>query len=71
MPAPRRSRKHTIKLVFLDMLISATSLIGDPQLAKQFHPDTNKDKGAHERFVEIQAAYDVSFSVGASNCPLA
>ncbi|KAF8489590.1 DnaJ protein [Gautieria morchelliformis] len=29
------------------------------QLAKQFHPDTNKDKGAHERFVEIQAAYDL------------
>ncbi|KAF8527904.1 DnaJ protein [Hysterangium stoloniferum] len=29
------------------------------QLAKQYHPDTNKDKGAHERFVEIQAAYDV------------
>ncbi|KIJ45565.1 hypothetical protein M422DRAFT_59751 [Sphaerobolus stellatus SS14] len=29
------------------------------QLAKQYHPDTNKEKGAHERFVEIQSAYDL------------
>ncbi|GJJ09460.1 hypothetical protein Clacol_003683 [Clathrus columnatus] len=29
------------------------------QLAKKYHPDTNKDKGAHERFVEIQSAYDL------------
>ncbi|SCZ91849.1 BZ3500_MvSof-1268-A1-R1_Chr5-3g08175 [Microbotryum saponariae] len=29
------------------------------QLAKKFHPDTNKDKGAKERFVEIQEAYDI------------
>ncbi|PWZ01331.1 hypothetical protein BCV70DRAFT_198759 [Testicularia cyperi] len=28
-------------------------------LAKKFHPDTNKDKGAKERFVEIQNAYDL------------
>ena len=42
------------------MVISVMRLIADPQLAKQYHPDTNKDKGAHERFVEIQAAYDVS-----------
>lgn len=30
------------------------------QLAKKYHPDTNKEKGAKERFVEIQSAYDVS-----------
>lgn len=30
-----------------------------PQLAKKYHPDTNKDPGAQERFVEIQNAYDV------------
>lgn len=29
------------------------------QLARKYHPDTNKDKGAQEKFVEIQAAYDV------------
>lgn len=29
------------------------------QLAKKWHPDTNKDKAAHEKFMEIQEAYDV------------
>lgn len=29
------------------------------ELAKKYHPDTNKEKGAKERFVEIQNAYDV------------
>ena len=29
------------------------------QLAKKFHPDTNKDPKAKERFVEIQSAYDI------------
>ncbi|WFD35600.1 mdj1 protein precursor [Malassezia cuniculi] len=29
------------------------------QLAKKYHPDTNKDEKAKERFVEIQAAYDL------------
>ncbi|KAK0523216.1 mdj1 protein precursor [Tilletia horrida] len=28
-------------------------------LAKKFHPDTNKDPKAKERFVEIQGAYDI------------
>ncbi|THH09863.1 hypothetical protein EW145_g1714 [Phellinidium pouzarii] len=27
-------------------------------LARKYHPDTNKDKDAQERFVEVQAAYD-------------
>jgi molecular chaperone DnaJ len=30
------------------------------QLAKKWHPDSNKEKGANERFLEIQSAYDVS-----------
>ena len=28
------------------------------KLAKEFHPDKNKDKGAEERFKEVQEAYD-------------
>ncbi|EGO30979.1 hypothetical protein SERLADRAFT_455437 [Serpula lacrymans var. lacrymans S7.9] len=28
-------------------------------LARKYHPDTNSDKGAQEKFVEIQEAYDV------------
>lgn len=30
------------------------------QLAKKYHPDSSKEKGAKEKFVEIQEAYDVS-----------
>ena len=29
------------------------------QLAKQYHPDTNKDPSAKEKFVEIQSAYEI------------
>ncbi|KAH8550104.1 hypothetical protein BGW37DRAFT_513924 [Umbelopsis sp. PMI_123] len=29
------------------------------QLAKKYHPDTNKDKDAREKFVEIQGAYEI------------
>lgn len=29
------------------------------QLAKQYHPDTNKDPKAKEKFVEIQSAYEI------------
>lgn len=29
------------------------------QLAKKFHPDVNKDKGADERFQDIQSAYEI------------
>jgi molecular chaperone DnaJ len=29
------------------------------QLAKEFHPDTNKDPNAKEKFIEIQNAYDI------------
>jgi molecular chaperone DnaJ len=29
------------------------------QLAKKFHPDTNKEKNAQEKFVQISEAYEV------------
>ena len=29
------------------------------KLARKYHPDVNKDKGAEEKFKEINAAYDV------------
>lgn len=32
------------------------------KLARKYHPDTNKEKDAQEKFVEIQAAYDVCFA---------
>lgn len=41
----------------LDCLSSFTNV---KQLAKQYHPDTNKDETAKAKFVEIQDAYDVS-----------
>lgn len=28
-------------------------------MAKQYHPDTNKDKDAREKFVQIQEAYEI------------
>lgn len=31
------------------------------QLARKFHPDTNPDKNARDKFVEIQDAYDVLY----------
>jgi len=44
--------------------ISKTASQGDIkkayyQLAKKYHPDTNKDKDAREKFVEIQGAYEI------------
>ena len=30
-----------------------------PQLARKYRPDTNPDKNAKAKFVEIQEAYDV------------
>jgi DnaJ-class molecular chaperone len=31
------------------------------QLAKKYHPDTNKEPAAHDKFVEIQDAYEVNY----------
>lgn len=33
------------------------------QLAKKYHPDTNKDKDASKRFQEVSEAYEVSFAI--------
>jgi len=30
------------------------------QLAKKYHPDTNKDKNAAQKFQEVNEAYEVS-----------
>jgi len=30
-------------------------------LARKYHPDTNPDKNAQDKFVEIQEAYDVCY----------
>ncbi|KIM48362.1 hypothetical protein M413DRAFT_440091 [Hebeloma cylindrosporum] len=34
------------------------NLLRVPKLARKYHPDTNPDKGARDKFVEIQDAYD-------------
>ena len=31
-----------------------------PQLAKEFHPDVNKDPGAEKKFQEVSEAYEVN-----------
>jgi len=51
------SRKSTIR--YVQSFKSRKSLTS--QLAKKWHPDSNKEKGANERFLEIQSAYDVSY----------
>lgn len=40
------------------------------QLAKKWHPDTNKEKDAHEKFMEIQEAYDVSLAGSWNDGPM-
>ena len=37
----------------------ACALLHISQLAKKYHPDSNKDESAKPKFVEIQEAYDV------------
>ena len=36
-------------------------------LARKYHPDTNKEKSASEKFIEIQNAYEVSLSALSSS----
>ncbi len=38
---------------------SSTRSLNHWQLARKYHPDTNPDKNAQGKFVEIQEAYDV------------
>jgi preprotein translocase subunit Sec63 len=44
---PRNATKQEIKKAYYT-------------LAKKYHPDTNKDPGAHQKFTEISNAYEVS-----------
>ncbi|KAG4304718.1 hypothetical protein PORY_001771 [Pneumocystis oryctolagi] len=61
---------HTSKIIlamkdpYATLHISRDSTASDIKkayfkLAKQYHPDTNKDKGAQEKFLEIQQAYEI------------
>ncbi|PSR80749.1 hypothetical protein PHLCEN_2v6665 [Hermanssonia centrifuga] len=43
----------------MDCLLPQSNVEGDVQLARKYHPDTNQDKSAKEKFVEIQEAYDI------------
>lgn len=52
-----KSRRFTFLSV--STLALVLNLLIFAQLARKFHPDTNPDKGAREKFVEIQEAYDV------------
>lgn len=59
-PALQKSRKHTLRCVHLSRLVEYVSLtFFNVQLARKYHPDSNPDKNAREKFVEIQGAYDV------------
>ena len=39
------------------------SFLSFAQLAKQYHPDTNKSAGAAEKFQEISEAYEVLYAM--------
>jgi len=55
-----RSQRDYYKILGLKRGVSAGEIKkAYYQLAKQYHPDTNKEKGAAERFQEIQEAYEV------------
>lgn len=41
------------------LVLSVRLSIHTTQLARKYHPDTNPDKNAQDKFVEIQEAYDV------------
>jgi molecular chaperone DnaJ len=57
MPLPQISRKFTSRCVLTTH--SSHHLSHVYKLARKYHPDTNPDKNAREKFVEIQQAYDV------------
>lgn len=39
------------------------------QLAKKYHPDTNKDADASKKFQEVSEAYEVSFAISLHLAP--
>ena len=47
-------------IAYFVYIINTRSSFASHQLARKFHPDTNPDKTAREKFLEIQEAYDVS-----------
>jgi hypothetical protein len=63
MPRLQRSRRTITRFVYTLPIGESFELIricSAEQLAKKYHPDSSKEKGAKEKFVEIQEAYDVS-----------
>ena len=55
-PAEIKKVYFSIRTIFLFKACFVTS---KHQLARKYHPDTNPDKSAKEKFLEIQEAYDV------------
>ncbi|KAI5898568.1 uncharacterized protein SCHCODRAFT_02612494 [Schizophyllum commune H4-8] len=57
--SPLGAPKDPYKILGVDSKASAADIKKAYfALARKFHPDTNKDKSAQEKFVEIQEAYD-------------
>lgn len=52
-----KSRKRTLQYVSLCIVFIRRT--HNTKLARKYHPDTNPDKNARDKFVEIQDAYDV------------
>jgi molecular chaperone DnaJ len=50
--------KKTYFAVSISLSMHSPSLTRK-QLARKYHPDTNTDKSAQDKFLEIQEAYDV------------
>jgi hypothetical protein len=44
----------------LGVLAKRSNLLHKFQLARKYHPDTNKDPAAKDKFLDIQSAYEVS-----------
>jgi hypothetical protein len=53
---PRLKRSTSLYVGFAFHIECVVDIL---QLARKYHPDTNTDKGARDKFVEIQEAYDV------------
>ncbi|KAI8370013.1 hypothetical protein BD560DRAFT_370505 [Blakeslea trispora] len=57
---PQRQKRDPYKTLGLSKSSSQSDIKkAYYKLAKQYHPDTNKDKSAREKFVQIQEAYEI------------